>query len=293
MHESSTHRLAIAKTQLLSALRLAGIEESECRREADLIIEHATGLRLSEQILKADQILSQEALETIEFIITQRRQRMPLQYCLGHTYFMGLKFVVRPGVLIPRTDTEALVETALRRLEKIACPAIAEIGTGSGAIAVSLLVRRTDAQVTGIDISANAVALTYENALLHRVLDRLTFIESDWKDALPLNLDAIVSNPPYIPVSQGQDLLPEVGRYEPPEALFGQGEDGLEFYRDFSQTGAAHLKPGGLAVLEVGDGAAESVADILRLCGWQSVEVNLDLNQLPRVVSALAPVQRS
>ena len=274
------------KTQILQSLRAYGIEDDDCRREAELIIEHATGWKLSDQILRAGEDPGENAASEIARILEMRGRRLPLQYCLGFTDFMALRFLVRPGVFIPRPDTETLVQVVLQLVRHMERPYLLEIGSGSGAICVSLLKHLADAQIVAVDVSADAVSLTGLNATTHGVADRLITIEGDWQQAPVRDFDGIVSNPPYIPRICQQTLEPEVREYEPDQALYGGGDDGLDFYRDLCASGIERIKPGGFIAVEVGDGQAESVVELFSKRGLQCVETHPDLNRLARVISA-------
>ncbi len=278
--------LNLFKEEIAAALLAVGVERSEARREAELIIEHITGLRLAQQMLAADKSITDDQYCIGVSILQQRQKRVPLQYCLGYAYFMGLKLKVRAGVFIPRGDTETLVEVALNRLRSKTRPQLTEIGTGSGAIAIAILKHLPDAIVTAIDVSAEAVALTEENAILHGVWQRLRLVQADWRSSLPSELDAILSNPPYIPQSERQSLAPEVETYEPELALFGGDPDGLSFYRELSAVGQLHLSGGGFIAVEIGDRQSEDATAIFTEHGWQDVEIVEDLNGLPRVLTA-------
>jgi release factor glutamine methyltransferase len=281
--------LSEAKAHISRELTAAGIEPAEVRREIELIVEYATGWALAEQILQSAAPVPREALRVIMDIVERRKTRVPLQYLFGHTYFMGLKLAIRHGVLIPREDTETLVLVALQHMTDMRPYHVADIGIGSGAIALAILDRRLDATVTGIDVTADAICLARENALSQGTYDRLEILYDDWERVLPKNLDGIVSNPPYIPESQKPDLLPEVAKYEPPEALFGGGKDGLDFYRKLSRVGADYLVPHGFFAVEVGDKQAAAVRSMFESKGWRELQIHNDLNGLPRVVSGLRP----
>ena len=274
------------KRDLTEGLTACGIERSEARREAELIIEHASGLTIAQQVLKSGDPVDYEQVRVMRSILRRRGKRMPLQYCLGYTYFMGLKLTVRREVLIPRSDTETLVTYAIDRLALREAPLIVDIGTGSGAIAIALLKHLPAARAIAIDIAAPAVALARQNAIAHGVLDRMRLVHCDWVASLPDSADAIVANPPYIPRRQKSELAPEIALYEPELALFGQGADGLSFYRRFSKIAAGHLSESGFVALEVGDKQWQEVTKILTGTGWQSIETHNDIHGLPRVVSA-------
>lgn len=279
-------RLDELKAELVAGLRAAGIEEAECRREADLIVEHATGWRLAEQILKADADPGPLAAGEISRILEKRRRRVPLQYILGYTHFFGLRFRVSPGVFIPRPDTETLVEVTLVLCRESRAYRLAEIGVGTGAVAVSILKHRPSATFVGMDVCQAAVDLARENATTHGVIDRITIVARDWREMLLADLDGLISNPPYIAPGAKESLEAEISRYEPVAALYGWDEDGLGFYRELSARAPLSLRPGGFVAVEVGDGQAEAVARIFAESGLASTFVHVDLNGLPRVVSA-------
>ncbi|HEY9871613.1 MAG TPA: peptide chain release factor N(5)-glutamine methyltransferase [Candidatus Obscuribacterales bacterium] len=286
-------RLDELKAELVAGLRAAGLEEAECRREADLIVEQATGWRLAEQILKANADPGPLATSQMYRILEERRRRVPLQYILGYTDFFGLRFRVAPGVFIPRPDTETLVEVTLALCRESGADRLAEIGVGTGAVAVSILKHRPSATLVGTDVCQAAVALARENATAHGVMERITLVACDWREMLLADLDGLVCNPPYIAPGAKEWLAPEIALYEPVEALYGWGEDGLGFYRDLAGRAPLCLRPGGFVAVEVGDGQAETVARIFAESGLESTLVHADLNGLPRVVSAFCKASAS
>lgn len=274
--------------RIFEQLQSFGIETSEARRESELIIEHATGCSLSHQIAYADDELEPHAVSVIAGVVAQRQKRMPLQYCLGHAWFMGLKFSVSPAVLIPRADTETLVELAVNRLQKSSTPRFIDIGIGSGAIAVSILKILKTATAVGIDVSADALIVAAQNARKLGVEDRLQLVHCDWVSfASQAPFDAVISNPPYIPPDQMADLAPEVSDHEPPQALYGLGEDGLGFFRNICDLSARHLIRGGFVAVEVGQGQAERVSKIFSDGNWRQIETYRDLNGIARCISAV------
>lgn len=278
------------KRRIIEDLSRSGIEKHEAAAEAEIIIEFACGYNRLQQMSNAQELVAADAIEIIDRVLRQRHSRMPLQYCLGYGWFMGRKFTVRPGVLIPRSDTETLVDvvaSVLKNQGMTKCR-IGEIGIGSGIISISLLILMPDIEVIGCDIEKVAVQVAEENAVEHGVSSRFHLKRGDWKIVLPDQLDVIVSNPPYIPTSQKTHLQPEVQK-EPAEALFA-GVDGLDFYRDIAQAGKAHLRGGrGFAFVEIGDGQAKDVVDLFSRNNWTQCDVHNDVNGLPRVVSAFAP----
>lgn len=281
--------LADLRRTVLSELVEAGIEDAEARRETDLIVGYATGFSLAHQLMRAQEPVKQEWIATVETLLEQRCQRIPIQYLTGSAPFMGLDLHVAPGVFIPRTDTETVVEVMKAKLPADTSELVAEIGTGSGAIAVALLVHFRYMQMVGVDISEAAIEVTHRNAIRHGVADRLDLVKGDWKHVLPENLRAIVSNPPYISLADRDDLMPEVRLFEPPEALFGSDNDGLGFYRDFSRKAQSHLVDGGIVVLEIGDGQAACVSEIFKSNNWLDVSVHDDINKKSRVIAAASP----
>ena len=202
--------------------------------------------------------MPEDKLEAYEAIIARREKREPMQYILGSVGFMGLDFHVEPGVLCPRPDTEILCEEALRRLKPGA--RVLDIGTGSGAIAVSLAKLGKDVSVTAVDISDTALAVAKDNA--ERNGAQVRFVRSDCFAALEgETFDMIVSNPPYINSMEMAELMPEVRR-EPELALFG-GEDGLDFYRRISREAGAYLNEGGCLIFEIGWKQKDDVSALL------------------------------
>ncbi len=280
-----------AKQQLLSNLKQIGLTDGEALSEANWIINDITDLSQAEQLLEENRLLSQVESERLAEIVEKRQQRMPLQYCLGYTHFMNTKLTVAPGVFIPRSDTETVVTHALELLKDIESAVIAEIGVGSGAISISLLTELSHAQVTALDLSHEAIELSKLNAMQNGVIDRLTLTLGNWQDNLPTDLDAIVSNPPYIPRSKKGSLAPEVIDFEPELALFGDDPDGLSFYRSFVKIAPLHLKTNGQIVLEFGDDQETALAQLFEESGWRQVQIHKDMNGLPRVITATNPIK--
>ncbi len=280
-----------AKQKLLSDLKELGIETSEAEREATLILSEITGLALAQQILQETRPLTGDEAIRLKDIANRRKQRMPLQYCLGYTHFMKAKLTMTQGVFIPRSDTEAVVVLATELIQNKDSQLIAEIGTGSGAISIALLQELPKANITGIDLSPAAIELTRLNAMQNGVIDRLALLLGNWQEVLPMALDAIVSNPPYIPRHKRDSLAPEVANFEPELALFGDDPDGLGFYRSFAKIAPQHLKNDGFAVLEFGDEQDAQVSLIFRKSDWRNVQIHKDMTGLPRVITATCPIK--
>lgn len=238
-------------------LERAGIEEAKL--DAALLLSFLTGEERLRMQLDAGRELAPEVFAAYDAMLRRRQAREPLQYIVGEADFMGLTFAVRPGALIPRQDTEILCEQALLRLTP--GMRVLDIGTGSGALAVSLARLCPGARVTAIDVSEEALSLARENAA--RLSACVRFVRSDCFSALDgERFDMIVSNPPYIPPWEMAQLMPEV-RFEPELALDG-GEDGLIFYRRIASQAREHLLPGGFLLFEIGWQQRDSVSAIVK-----------------------------
>lgn len=275
-------------------LQAIGIEAAELRAERERILDHLTATKSAQRVADPARLLEDSVFEQAACLMEQRQARVPLQYILGETYFYGLRFALRPGVLIPRADTETVVEAFIEYFgtERVRNLSIAEIGIGSGIISVSLLKKIPAARAFACDISSEAIKISAENAALNEVADRLVLAQADWRDWLPSvseKVDAIVSNPPYIPQSQSPTLAPEVRDHEPAVALFGGGDDGLDFYREFAALNGVKFRRQIPVFLEVGDTQAASVSAIFDEHNWRGIQCQKDMNGVDRVVSAISP----
>jgi release factor glutamine methyltransferase len=226
------------------------------------------------------------------FSLTNKRAAgTPTQYLTGKQEFWGLDFEVTSDVLIPRPETEHVVEVALARIgesRRSAPLRVADIGTGSGCLAVALAKELPQAKIFATDISAAALAIASRNAAGHNVTDRITFVECNLLDGIHDHapFDVIVSNPPYVARKDTQSLPIDVREHEPQIALFA-GEDGMAIYPPLIAQAATHLAAGGLLVLELGCGLFEAVSDLLEARrGWTRVSATQDLAGIPRVISA-------
>ncbi len=254
------------------------------RLDAEVLLSHVLGKDRMYLYVNFDQPLEAGELAVFREAVKKRAMRVPVAYITGRREFFGLPFAVTPAVLIPRPDTEVLVETALRRLQEADSPLVLDIGTGSGAIIVSLLRKLPTARGMATDISAEALAVAADNAANLGVADRLELCRGDLLTPVAgLAFDAIVSNPPYISARDMAALEPELG-YEPRGALAG-GADGLDFYRRLAGGAAAHLKPGGFLAVEVGAGQARQVAALAtEATGLAAAEIVKDYAGVERVV---------
>jgi release factor glutamine methyltransferase len=269
-------------------LRRAGI--AQAAEETAWLLERALRLTQLELRLNESQAVEGERLGRAQALLARRAGREPLQYLLGTQEFCGLEFEVEPSVLIPRPETEGLVE-AVARLEPDDRPVIADIGTGSGCIAVSLARRLPRAVLYATDCSAAALRVARRNAERHSVAARITWCEGDLLEPLRAKglagqVNILVSNPPYIAEREWEALQPEVRVYEPRVALAG-GEDGLAVYRRFVPESADLLCDGGWLIVEVGQGQAEPVRALIDATErYGAVDIRQDQAGIARVVCA-------
>ena len=266
------------------ASKLSGIT-AQPRRDAELLLLHLIGRDRAFLLTHPDTPLTAEQAARYESWLVRRAAHEPIQYILGEQEFFGLAFTVTRDVLIPRPETEHLVEALLARVPHDHQPLrIADIGTGSGAIAVALAHALPQARVTALDISAAALAVAKGNAETHHVADRMRFLQSDLLNAVAgERFDAIVSNPPYVADGDRASLEPQVRDYEPASALFA-GPSGLDVYERLIPEALAALEPGGWLLMEIGQGQRDALAQ--RLSGWNDVGFVDDLQGIPRVACA-------
>lgn len=251
--------------------------------DAKLLLQQVVGFSSSEMISRSNEILNVE--KTIEFwsLVERRLTHEPVHRILGYREFYGRKFLLSDETLIPRPDTETLVETVIN----LAPSRVLEIGTGSGAIAVSLAAELKDAEIFATDISVNALETASRNASLNDVSDRIQFIEADMYEGVSGAFDVIVSNPPYIPSDDISGLQEEVRLFDPLLALDG-GADGLDCYRSLFKGAKARLSARGKVCVEIGIGQEDDVAQTALAHGFLDVAVIKDLNQINRVIVATA-----
>ena len=260
------------------------------RNEARIILQYATGLTQSELITKSKELMDEEDFKEYEKRIHDRLTGTPLQYILGMQEFMGVPIRVNPDVLIPRLDTEVVVEEAIRiiREKDWAHPDILDMCTGSGAIGVSIAVLVPESIVTMTDVSEEAVKTAKSNASLNEVSRQCVFLKGNMFEALPADreYDMIICNPPYIRTEDIDTLSIEVREHEPKMALDG-GEDGLDFYRILAQDASMHIRTGGVLVMEIGADQAGSVKRLMmKNKAWDNVHKIQDLAGLDRAIIA-------
>ena len=274
----------IAEALREGKLRLKAAGKEAYAFEAELLLEKAAGLNRTALFLRGEEVLSEEVLTVYEGYLSEREQGRPTQYILGEWEFMGLPFCVGEGVLIPRGDTEVLVETILEKQQAEKFESILDIGTGSGCIPISLGHYGKFEKIMAVDISPKALGYATKNAVKNNI--NIDFYESDLFTNLPAEwkgkLDAIVSNPPYIPKKDIAELMTEVKDFEPMNALDG-GEDGLDFYRAIVEQAKEWLVDGGWLFFEIGYDQGEDLRKLLQEFGYTAIEIRQDLAGLDRV----------
>ena len=266
----------------LERLRRAGMDAADF--ELDLLLEAFCFISKKDRLLYPGRELSAEQIERLERLLSRREEGEPLQYLLGWWEFYGRRFRVGSGVLIPRQDTERLVELALRELEDIPSPQVADLCAGSGCIGLTVACERPDAQVFLLEVSSQAVVYCKENREIwapHCTLFQTDVLKGTQGLA---GLDAVLSNPPYIPSADLSSLQREV-RHEPSMALDGTA-DGLCFYREIPPLWRDALKPGGLLAFEIGYDQAQAVCALLKEACFEGIRVEKDYGGNDRVVLA-------
>jgi len=287
MSEQPHERLKIAEAlaQASAVLGAAGVPEA--RPDARTLLAHTLARDHAFLIAHSDDELEPHALALFRERTRRRATGEPLQYITGRQEFYGLEFEVSPAVLIPRPETELLVEVALELLrERRAAPLVCDVGTGSGCIPVALLRERSDARACGLDISPDALAVAARNAARHAVAERLTLLVSDCFDALAARaqtFDLITSNPPYIAESDLAHLQREVREHEPLAALT-PGGDGLRIIRRLVAEAPGFLDAGGHLIFEIGYDQHEAVTRLVDRNVWTLLDIRRDLQGIPRVV---------
>lgn len=270
---------------LMGMQKLKEAEIGEAQLDARLLLEEVCGTDHNTLLCHGDREVSEEEEEQYRRALEQRAVHVPLQHLLGYQDFMGLRFQVNGHVLIPRQDTEILVEEAMRYLHD--GMRILDLCTGSGCILLSLLHYSNDCEGIGVDISKEALQVAAQNAEALGI--KADFLESDLYEKVTGKFDLLVSNPPYIEREIIPTLMEEVREYDPYIALDG-GEDGLDFYRRIIGGAQDYLNQGGQIFLEIGSEQAQAVSELLREAGFKEIDVCKDFAGLARVVSARLPM---
>jgi release factor glutamine methyltransferase len=279
MPASAGEALQAARARLAAASRNPG-------RDAEVLLTHVSGWDKAALLTHPERLLSAEQSALFETLVRRRAACEPMQYITGSQEFFGLLFEVSRDVLIPRPETEHVVEAALEHFGREAKVRLVDVGTGSGAIAVALAHALPRSQVTAVDLSRAALEVARRNAERHGVLERLTLLQSDLLAAINgVGFDLVVSNPPY--VAEREILEPQVFGYEPHSALYA-GPTGLEVYERLIPQACKVLKPDGWLILEIGFGQQAALQALLG--GWHAVDFVNDLQGIPRVVCAQPPL---
>ncbi|HEY3379198.1 MAG TPA: peptide chain release factor N(5)-glutamine methyltransferase [Armatimonadota bacterium] len=276
-------------TRVIPQLVEAGVDSP--RLDAELLLAHVLGVTRTRLWSYPETPVSEEQAAAMQRLLERRVRREPLAYLLGEWEFYGRTFHVSAAVLIPRPETELLVEAVVQWAQAHAARELIDVGTGSGAIAVTLAAELPAAQVTALDLSPTALEVAQRNAQRHGVSERMRWYTGDLLHPLlgmAATCDAVVANLPYIAQAEIDRLMPEVRDYEPRLALQAEDE-GLALIRRLIVESPTVLRPGGLIALEVGQGQADTVAAFLAAQGWQAPWIITDYAGIPRHVLATAP----
>lgn len=278
--------MTIAEHIEIAAKMLRENGVADPRREASSLLEFALDRSKAYLIAHPEYDLSESEAQSYATLVQRRAEREPFQYIVGKQEFFGLVFQVTPAVLIPRPETELLVEKAIKLLAKSDKPVFLDIGTGTGCIAISILKNVGSAKAVAVDISDEALGVATANALIHGVNDRIDLRRSDlFSNIGGLKFDLIASNPPYIPGCEMGLLQAEVRDYEPETALT-DGGDGLSRIKAIMHDAPDYLLPGGKLLIEIGFGQAEPVTGFTEHSLWKTFEILPDLQGIPRLIFA-------
>jgi release factor glutamine methyltransferase len=272
-------RLADARDRLVRA----GVSSDEAALDAEVLARHVLNCDRATLLTRARDPLPSAFGRLYDELVQRRAAREPIAYIVGHREFWGLEFEVTPDVLIPRPETELIIEEALSVFpHRQLVHHIIDIGTGSGCLAVILAIEFASAGVVATDTSDSALEIAQRNAGRHNVSDRIAFARGDLLGGAGKSAELIVSNPPYVPEADAATLQPEVARYEPSSALYA-GPDGLAVIRRLLEEAPPHLAPEGRLIVEFGFGQEPGVREAARQSGWTTERVRRDLQGIPRV----------
>ncbi len=258
------------------------------RLEAEILLAHALEVDRLHLYLAPDKPLTQDERTRYRGVVQQRRSGTPLQHLIGEVNFYGLRFRVDREALIPRSETEELLDQVLQRVPRDGHICCLDLGTGTGVIAVCLARYLPSADVEAVDISSAALDIARDNARLNNVEDRIRFIQSDWFTRVEGCYDFIASNPPYIPSQAIENLAVEVRDHEPAAALDG-GPDGLDAVRAIAAGLREHLNPGGVVLMEIGSDQGRAAVEILTAIGLVDVTIERDMAEKERFVVGRCP----
>lgn len=276
---SVAERLTAARARL----EAAGIPPADAALDAEVLARHALGWDRARLLAHAREPEPPNFSDTFDSLVDRRAAREPVAQIIGVREFWERDFEVTTDVLIPRPETEIIIEEALAFAREHPCRTAIDVGTGSGCLAVTIASELDDVHVTATDASAAALAVAERNARRHHVAGRITFLQTDVLRGVSGAADLIVSNPPYVPESDAGHMQPEVLRYEPHVALFG-GRTGLEMMRRLFVEARDHLAADGRLVVEFGFGQEAAVRELARTTGWDVVRIREDLQGIPRTI---------
>lgn len=276
---SVADRLTAARRQL----EAAGFPAADAALDAEVLARHILGWDRADLIVRGREQEPSGFATQFDAFLARRGAREPVAQIIGNREFWGLDFIVTRDVLIPRPETEIIVEEALAFAAARPCRRIVDVGTGSGCLAIAIAHALPSVQVIGVDVSPAALAVARRNATHHGVEDRVTLHRGDVLEGVTGQFDLIVSNPPYVPEGDANVLQEDVVRYEPYSALFG-GRSGLEVIERLFRQSADHLARGGQLIVEFGFGQAGQVRGLAEQAGWRTVRVREDLQSIPRTI---------
>ncbi len=275
--------ITAARRDLTDQFRAARLETPDL--DARILLMAATGLCHADLITRNGDRLSPGNSEKLAVMAERRLAGEPIDHILGYREFYGYRFEVTKDVLSPRPETELLVEVALAAIKNVKTPHILDLGTGSGAIVVSILAENPSATGIAVDLSEDALKIAQTNARTHNVNRRLDFLQGSWFEPITGHFDIILSNPPYITDAAMGQLSREVANFDPDIALRG-GPDGLEAYRAIIGGASAHLKPGGCLIFEIGYDQGQAVTALLKAANFRDIDLARDLAGHDRVIRA-------
>ncbi|MDC3003328.1 peptide chain release factor N(5)-glutamine methyltransferase [Paracoccaceae bacterium] len=264
-----------------TAIKLSGSGIEGAARDARILTANALGTPISELSLKINEKVPEKIIADLEKLILRRINKEPISKILGKRDFWGRSFSINKKVLDPRADTETLIDFVIEKPVK----SVLELGTGSGAIAVTLACEWKHAHLTAVDISEDAISMAKINAEKFNVQNKIHFLKSDWFETVRGSFDLIISNPPYIGLVEQDEIAAEVIKYDPEIALFA-GRDGLEAYKKIIPNLAKFLNPDGLVVLETGASQSNQVKNMMNAVGFIDAKIVKDLSGKGRLVAA-------